>query len=304
MSEYYPNIRIHAGFGHVVARDGLSFTFFLRRSHVDIVDAVLQSLEAYLRVVGFQSLGWYADQEGELQELDGPGWELTRRELREGRWPIIRLYDAPDGGQAYRFEYYGKDLLQGDALRDTRHATCAMSFWLPTEFLEEHGPSRVRDLALEVARPLPFCSGYGGLSFNGELDVVGVAEELAPYVLRHPGIDVLDVSSLGWKLGTRMRGPRWLTFLGQPVLGELGGPAGLRSRLRSAGTTVQPLEGDRALVTLGERPEAGDTARGDNLPSYRELARVLEPWLFFDPHRSVSCVSQEDALRWERRFLD
>jgi hypothetical protein len=67
---------------------------------------------------------------------------------------------------------------------------------------------------------------------------------------------------------------------------------------------VQELAGDRALVTLGEWPEAGDTQRGDNLPAYRELARVLEPWLFFDPRGSVPCVRDEDARRWERRFLD
>ncbi|MFY0576656.1 type VI immunity family protein [Cystobacter fuscus] len=40
----------------------------------------------------------------------------------------------------------------------------------------------------------------------------------------------------------------------------------------------------RAVVALGPWPEAGDLRQGQTLPAYRELARVLEPWLEpFDP---------------------
>jgi hypothetical protein len=94
-----------------------------------------------------------------------------------------------------------------------------------------------------------------------------------------------------------------MNFLGQPVLGALGGAQGLRERLRSPGTTVQELEGDKVLVTLGEWPEAGDTECGDVLPAYRELARVLEPWLYH-PRGRMLHRSEEEKRRWERRFLD
>ncbi|MDC0707480.1 DUF3396 domain-containing protein [Stigmatella sp. ncwal1] len=260
-------------------------------------------MEAYLSAIGPSAIGWYIDPEGEYQKLDGTGWVLTRQKLREGRGGITRLYDAPGSGEPYRFEYYGKDLLT-PALHDTQNATCALSCWLPTEFLEEHGPHRVRELALQIARPLPYCSGYAGLSFNGELDLVGVEQKIAPHCFRHPGIDVPCLESLGWTLGTRFRGPAWLTFLGQPLLGELGGPAALRSRLHAAGTTVQEMEGDKVFITLGPWPEAGDTSRGDNLPPYRELAHVLAPWLFHEPNGQMPCLRDEDVRHWERRFLD
>lgn len=94
-----------------------------------------------------------------------------------------------------------------------------------------------------------------------------------------------------------------MTFLGQPVLGELGGVEGLRTKLHCPGTTVQAMEGERALVTLGKWPEAGDIERGDTLPAYRELARVLEPWLYSTSVRRLQ-QSEEDTRRWERRFLD
>jgi hypothetical protein len=63
------------------------------------------------------------------------------------------------------------------------------------------------------------------------------------------------------------------------------------------------LEGERAVVTLGPWPEAGDTEQGLDLPAYRELARVLEPWLYQEPRFHASAPI-EDTRRWERRFLD
>ncbi|ADO71358.1 DUF3396 domain-containing protein [Stigmatella aurantiaca] len=299
MSEHYPRIRLMAKNGSLVVREGLSLTFFMRHTHMEVAQAVERALEAYLSAIGQGALGWYIDPDGEYQKLDETGWAITRRKLREARGGVIRLYDAPESGEPYRFEYYGKDLLT-PSVHDTQNATCVMSCWLPTEFLEKHGPDHVRELALEMAQPLPYCSGYAGLSFNGELDLAGIEQKIAPHCFRHPGIDVPCPESLGWKLGTRFRGPAWLTFLGQPLLGELGGATALRSRLHSPGTTVQEIEGDRALITLGSWPEAGDTTRGDNLPAYR----VLESWLFHEPSRLMPCLREEDVQHWERRFLD
>ena len=100
-----------------------------------------------------------------------------------------------------------------------------------------------------------------------------------------------------------MRASHWVTFLGQPVLGELGGAEGLQARLSFSGTMVESLEGDRVAVILGRTPEAGDLEAGRDLPRYRELARVLEPWLY---QRSVAPrdLSAGHRQRWERRFLD
>jgi hypothetical protein len=78
---------------------------------------------------------------------------------------------------------------------------------------------------------------------------------------------------------------------------------GLRSRLRSPETTVQELEGTRAVITLGTWPETGNQEPERTLAPYRELARLLEPWLFFD-RSSWRGFTLEDMRHWERRFLD
>jgi hypothetical protein len=180
---------------------------------------------------------------------------------------------------------------------------CEASFWLPAEFLEAQGPAQVRELALAMAAPIPLSSGHAGLSFNGGR-VSGTKDAVRKVCFRFPGIDISQELVGRSQLGTHIYGVHWLTFLGQPALGALGGVEGLRAQLHSPGTTVQELEGERAVITLGEWPEAGDTERGDTLPAYRELARVLEPWFYFEEDYGDSSFSDAEKRRWERRFLD
>jgi len=301
MSEHYPRIRIEARNGTIIVREGLSLTFYMRPPHQRVAQNVVRALDAYLSTVGPSALGMYADDEGEWRELDDQGWRLMRRELLEKSCPRLIL-ETPDISGDHAFLYRGKDLEVISRMNEP-DAMCEATFWLSTEFLEEHGPERVRALAIEIASLLPVCSGSCGLSFLGGLDLVGVDRELARYWMRYPGIDISSESGYSWDVGTRLRGPHWMNFLGQPVLAELGGAKGLRAKLHGPGTTVQELPGDKVVITLGEWPEAGDTDRGEVLPAYRELARVLEPWLYKSKVRILR-RPEEETRRWERRFLD
>jgi hypothetical protein len=303
MSENYPRLRVYAKSGYLLLREGLRIDFYIHRPHVEIAHAVMHALETFLSTVGSSALGLYADEEGEWQNLDESGWELIRSDLLTSRWPIVHLQDASKTEDRYRFQYFGRPL-DNPFWADRQDMVCAASFWLPTEYLEEHGPDRVRALALALAASLPFNSGNAGLSFNCDTDLIGIEQELRKHCFRHPGMDIPKLSEYSLHVGTRVRGATWLTFLGEPVLGEMGGTAGLRSRLKWPGTSVQELEGQRAVVTLGSSPEAGDTEQGQILPAYRELARVLDPWLFHEEPSPGSAFTPEELLRWERRFLD
>ncbi|MFP2905568.1 DUF3396 domain-containing protein [Pyxidicoccus sp. 3LFB2] len=303
MNEHYPKLRFTFGDGYLLIREGLSLCFYMRQPHKEVRPALLEALQIYLRAVGPDSIGRYADLEGEWQDLDEAGWKDVNEKLS---WPspIVRLHDAEDAQYRYEVEYFGKsaELL---ARENGLNAVCAVRFCLPTEYLEEHGPGRVRALTLELANRLPFSSGHAGLSYNGELDIVGMPEQVREHYFRYPGLDVLPLEHVAWEIGTNVRGPSWLTFLGQPALDGLGGVATLRSQLQAPGTTVEPLNGGRAVITLGDWPEAGDLEQGKTLPAYRELARVLEPWLYREhPSRVGLSFAPEDWVRWERRFLD
>ncbi|ATB40178.1 hypothetical protein CYFUS_005626 [Cystobacter fuscus] len=305
MSKHVPRIRLMAQAGFSLLRDSLNISFFIRHPHQEIARGVLHSLEIYLQAMGPRALGRYVDEEGYLQDLNDAEWNRIRRELLEAEWPMFDLRDESSSEYRYGFEYAGKPLgAPSLSLKDEPNAACAVSFWLPTEYLEEHGPERVRELALQLAAPLPFCFGQAGLAFNGATNLMGVMRQIHQRCFRYPGMDIPELGWLSWRMGTKVRGPSWMTFLGQPVLGELGGAAQLRSRLSSLGTTVQEMRGERAVVTLGAWPDAGDTEQGRTLPAYRELARVLEPWLYYETHYVDPDFPPEDKRRWERRFLD
>ncbi|MBM7112923.1 type VI immunity family protein [Archangium primigenium] len=290
-----PQIRCHAKNGALVVREGVSICFYLRQHHRDLRPAILQSLDTYLRAVGHGSLGWYTDAEGDWQELDPTGWAAVHQELDQDT-AFLHLTDTPNGASQYAVDYRGMEVHDTDAV-------CALCFWLPTEQLVQRGAPWLRALALALAAPLPFNSGHAGLAFSALTQLAGVSSTLRPWCFQHPGMDVPDPGGLAHRLGTRVPGVHWLTFLGPPVLGELGGASGLRARLVSPDISVHELDPQRVLLTLGAEPDAGDTSVGHHLPLHREVARLLEPWLF---HRPLPWggFSPEDLRRWERRFLD
>jgi hypothetical protein len=299
VSDRYPRIRryrIYPEGRYPTIREGVGITFYTRRPHPELRQAVMHALDVYRRAVGPRALGLYSGEEGDWHDLDDKGWERIRRELLHPPGAIIHLA-APAELFGYEFSYRGRTPQHADMGESS-----VVSFSLPTEYLEEHGPGRVRELALELGAGLPFTSGHAGMSFICPDAFSGMAESIRDDAFRYPGLDMPD-PYFSMMLGPRVKGAYWLTFLGQPVLGEMGGVAGLRGRLHSPGTTVQEMEGERAVVTLGAWPEAGDTQQGHSLPAYRELARVLEPWSYDFPTRWDG-FSRDDMRRWIRRFLD
>lgn len=285
----------------MLLRDGVSIAFYLRHSHHDITQRIEDVLHVFQRAISPVTLNWYCDYEGDFHELNEAGREFLVQEFHSSNFAYVYLADHINGVGDYKFLYDGRWRENPNA-PDAAQLTSTVTFWLPTEFLESHGSDAVRALALKLSADLPFASGHAGLAFNGQLSLLGVYEWIERERFRHPGMDVPDeyVSSY---LGDRIRGVHWINFLGPPVLAELGGVEALRERLRAPGTTVQALTNGRAVVTLGIEPDAGDAARSPVLPAYRELARVLEPWLYFRGNSRPS-VDAEAQRRWERRFLD
>ena len=328
MNEHYPQIRHHGPTRQgerLLIRETIRITFYMPHDHVDLATGVNRALDGYIRAVGEgpETVCGWAPGGGEYAALNAEQWARIRHLLRPER--LVRFADDHDEDYLDRMVKRGFETylsIDGDPSHPTGYGFtyCARLPWrsppegsvsvlsatLPTEYLEQHGPGRVRELALEMASPLLFSTGHAGLAFEFLGSRTRLLPELRTELFRYPGLDVSRWGIL-CRQGTRVDGMHWLNFLGQPVLGELGGAAGLRARLHSPGTTVQEMEGERALVTLGQWPEAGDLAQGRDLPAYRELARVLEPWSdAFSPGyvNSWRGYTEEEVRRWWRRFLD
>ncbi|WP_158620020.1 type VI immunity family protein [Corallococcus sicarius] len=210
------------------------------------------------------------------------------------------LTGAPSEADGYAFSYRAR--------LPWRHpevmALSTLSVTVPVRFLEERGPDTLRELALALAAPLPFSTGHAGLSFAYSRGLWRALPRIKEELFQHPGWGVPRAGSTMGQ-GAQVDGVHWLNFLGPPVLEAMGGPRTLRSRLNSPDTTVLELTEGRALVTLGFAPLPGDLKAGQSLPAYRELAKVLEPWMLkFSAFHTWDGFTEEEARRWWRRFLD
>ncbi|RKG89953.1 type VI immunity family protein [Corallococcus terminator] len=298
----WPNIRLHGHDGHASilrVRDGLGAAFYLRSSHDDVKAAVQRALDTYRRAITPHTLNWYADDEGNWQPLDASGWRFIEQRLSAPRAAGISLLEDAGTMTGYRFSYHGRRL--GHPLHlNSPAVTSAVGFWLPAD---DPSVELLRKVSLEMATLLPFDSGHAGFCFQFDEEALGLTEGIRPLAFLYPGLDIPELRRDSLRIGTRLRGTHWMTFLGPTVLADVGGVDALRTRLRSPGATVESLSSERAVVTLGEQPLSGDSRQGESMDAYRELSRLLGPWMDLD-REAWDGFSEEDMRRWERRFLD
>ncbi|MDC0706863.1 DUF3396 domain-containing protein [Stigmatella sp. ncwal1] len=304
MRENIPIIRLRSHSGRLVARDGVVLCFFMRCSHKEVAPAVWRALQTYLHAIPSQSLNWYGSDDGDTLPLDDKGWEHIRWQILERTWGAEWLVDLEEDASAvggYHFEYAGRKL-DDPGFSHAENSTCGVSFSFPTEYLLEHGPSRLRDLALELAGELPFSFGYASLAFVSPHGLWYAArKELRGLLSRYLGLDLYHLDETSRVIGTRARGAYWLTFLGQPLLVQLGDIEALRNTLPFPEVSFHPLKDERLLLTLGEWPDAIDTAKKVYLPQYRALAHLLEPFLYEERTGWIS-LDKDNIRRWLRRL--
>lgn len=278
----------------------------MRHSHVEVAPAVWRALQAYVRAIPSSSLSWYVAPEGGFLPLDAPRWEQVREEMLEQPCPVscsVSLQQSRDEVGGYNFEYVGRRLDAPPFARD-ENSTSAVSFTVPTEYLMEKGADSVRALAIDLVRELPISFGYASLALVAPNEWWFAArQEVRQLRDRYPGLDVCILEQSSRVLGTRARGTYWLTFIGQPLLGQLGGTEHLQRRFATADPTLQALGNERLLLTCGAEPRAFDTQREPPPPQFLALARWLEPFLYHEELTSwFSPHDPEDMRRWVRRF--
>lgn len=318
----------------LLAREVVRVAFYMQHDHPDLSLGVSHAIDSYIRAVGqgprtINSVHFSHDEGSRLTE---ERWTWVSRLLQATkRWSFPEDYDASerreiekrgfergllftggiDSPNGYQLEYRARIPWRNPP----EHSVSLLTATLPTEYLEEHGPARVRELALDMASKLPFASGHAGLAIHFYRSIRTSDAAFRAEVTHYPGIDLRTAWPHPERMGLRVDGVHWLNFLGHPILARLGGTMALRSRLRSAETTLEELADERVVVSLGEWPEAGDLTTGKTLPAYRELAQALEPWLepLFLPRTTVSVepplytslrLTENEARRWWRRFLD
>ena len=128
----------------------------------------------------------------------------------------------------------------------------------PLLWFADH-PGSLPELTLEACQRLRPVSGYGGIGILESPDSsIRVKFEPAVYTMaqRFPGLEV----DYPWihvvHLDQGIKGVNWLTILGEPWLGRVGGAGALRAALGETFVT-RSFEGG-VLIQAGPRPLLGD----------------------------------------------
>jgi len=300
----YPRLRFHDKDGCLGASDVLLMCFYLPHPNARIAPAVTRAVALFRERIAPYRLAWNDTGEGQAEPFDDASWERTRKDTLapgSGRSAFMQMWDDPRGFAGLHVDYRGLELVP-PAEPERKDDVCVLYLRLPTEFLEERGPERVRALALELAADLPFSSGYVDFVLCASSEDSSEALELIRP--RYPGVHLASNRAV-MNVGTRVEGVHWMNFLGQPVLGMLGGVSGLRERGVLPVGSIQEMSAERVLITLGEWPEVGDVEESQTLPLHRALAQLLEPYLYQRrPRFTFGQPVPEELLRWDRRFLD
>ncbi|WP_233582569.1 type VI immunity family protein [Corallococcus sp. CA053C] len=302
MRENIPIFRLRSSYDdRLVARDGIVVSFFIHREHEEVAPAIWRALQTYLHAIPPNSLSWYPTDDGDWDPLDDKGWEVIRKEMFERPSALawsVGLFEDPGESRDYMFEYYGRRL--DDPFYEAPATT--VSFTFPTEYLLEHGPDHFRALVFKLAWELPFSFGYASLAVVKHHGIWGSPdfELLDAFLTRYLGMDFYHVRDTSSRIGAQARSASWLTFLGQPLLGRLGGIESLRRALPFPEVSLLSLDSQRLMITLSEWPDAIDTEKGGIPPQYRALALQLKPFVYKEDPRFAPDYNYQWILRLGR----
>lgn len=296
--------------GTLYLRDGTILAFFLPMPFGDVAPAILDAFDTYLGTIPPKTLRWAAIGANADEWRPVAPATLTRcRTLLTGSGPARRsltaltLTDGDEGGDA---PGHGIQVIGNKPDPEQADEVNLFQVFYPTEVLTTEQVDDLVAKACRFAETLPYVCGYGSPALLwAELESSAAFETARGLVRRYPGYDIQLNESGRSDLGTRVRGARWLTFLGPDLVARLGGADRLRAQL-PAEVTVAPA-GHGLMVRAGRTPELGDRNRRKDTPLLRAVAAVLEPVTLFDEPAMFQCgfVSDDDELRaWERRFLD
>ncbi|NOK20331.1 type VI immunity family protein [Corallococcus carmarthensis] len=303
MNPVYPIIRLRGRGEWLAGRDGVVLAFFIHRDHSEVGPAVWRSIQAYRHAIPPGSLNWYTSADGDMVPLDDEGWEHNRHVVIErigGGSRTVELRESPSETGNYQVEYYGRRL--DSPIHDAPATT--LSFTFPTEYLLEHGAVQLRALAMELARELPFNFGYASFAIVSSRGSWAAADwnQVESLLARYPGLDIPHAGEFSSRLGDRALSASWLTFLGQPLLGALGGIHVLKDALSFPDVSLLPMDGERLLVTLNEWPDPIDTEKAAVPAQYGALAHLLEPFTFQYSGKDL-IPYESDMNKWLRRLL-
>ncbi len=296
--------------GRTFLRESFVVAFFLPGPIVATVAGIERAFDLFLAMIPDGVLRW--ESVGASSEEWRPVNKTTvsrcKAQLRpdaaaKRELTSFELADGEVGGDVPRYAF---TVVGGQLSSDVPNEQTLVQISFPIDTVMTGDVDAFVIKLLGFAVMLPFSSGYGSPAIQwAELNLDSAIAQTRGIVLRHPGYDVnMNETGRTW-LGPRVRGARWLTFLGPEILTRLGGADALHAELPN--TFEFYAAGEGLLLRAGHLPEIGDTPKKVDVPMLRTLAAALESVTAFEEVVLLGSLADWDkaALRkWERRFLE
>lgn len=170
--------------------------------------------------------------------------------------------------------------------------------------------SGLLELIDEAMAEFPVHWGSAGYAFywkGTDTQIENYAEQwLGRHLVKHPGLSTGDYLTLGTRVENGLANIGWLTFVGDELIGKLGGREAITLEAERSGVGLREYSKGVALQA-GPTPELGNVNRKKTLPLYKDVGRILQPVFAADERLEkmgvIGIDDDEEAVAWLKRFL-
>lgn len=287
--------------GRLSVREVVVVVFYIRKLHFDVGPQIEEAILGFAKLVSFERLRFFADSEGEWQDLLERG--LSQRMADE----YVSFANSVNASITLRgagqdppdfYLRYGGDMRAGE-----QEYASYFQCWVPKDYWLAHR-DELEQFSNHFASRVPFGFGY--------LSVAAVGDDRRPLqrlARRYLTVDIASPGAIALDVGDFAGGSYWVTYLGQPLCESLGGVAELR-RVLPQGAVIQEMDGGKCRVQLGPDPTLGDVNRREDISLYKALAAYFQSHgVLHLPKRVVyftnSAGMADQVLQdeWHHRFV-
>ncbi len=300
--------RIHPESDRVYLRNGINLAFFIDHPVHEISGALIELLERFVQYVPQNKLKWAVTSatSEEWVEIDAKTIPRIKAALappgaRKRKLTAFRLNDSGADAPGYSFRLLGKPMDE-----EWPDAVTHIQMTFPLDVIVDEQLEKFVSLIREFAILVSPVSGYCSPALQySELHIEEAFHEIRGIAKQHPGYDVQVNDMTYLDIDKKVRGARWISFLGAELLAILGGTEVLKQRLHKH-ITIETI-GSGLMIRAGESPEIGDINQQIDTPLLKDVAKLLEPITLFGEVDLLSYFANFDdniLRQWERRFLD
>ncbi|MBJ6765997.1 DUF3396 domain-containing protein [Myxococcaceae bacterium JPH2] len=208
----------------------------------------------------------------------------------------LKVSEKPHDAPSTKFEIWNVDASQQANI---------LSMAFPAVDARDN-PSDLLAFVHQLAEVFSFRCGSAGFAFEcSRYDKQASETHAWNMSMRYPGIDIVRIPFDAKAVGNNgIQGVNWLTLLDAGTLAPLGGVSALRRQLPAEVELLEARHG--TLIKAGPAPTTGDAASPETLRLYREVYRLLAPWIALAADQSMALRIGGGAIprteAWFRRL--